>query len=416
MRTKRLIKTFTFDDESYDESVIGPNTRINLCLRRATLLEDSNGRYSTAPDLFVSTRITNPQSVRGWIGFEAKVVHKRDSTGAQITSVGFRLYDGTNERYWDGAAWSIATPGDWNTEQEVADNIATFPWQPRQIRVVVNMATTDARQTPEVEWVKVLYSSDVESFQEDILRSFIVSMKASIRPIGRLIHPMPATGSTVAISTLQIESGYQIVDVDSVFNETTDPTHLVDLFQSFAAGTITLTGSVPGGQSLFIRFVYAPRVIIHRHQDFIEAPKLPAIGLSVAGLVNASERTASDWVANKGAGTAVKLPAPLQGDLEIGVRVITENDVDNHRLSDQLKEFFAKTPHLKSTAIDEAYRLWLVDEFTEGSEPGQSGVYESEAMFRVASVCFWNKPAENDFVVSTLNMRFPGEQNPVTVP
>ncbi len=224
---------------------LGTSTRLNPDTHRAQLEVDSvSGKYPTSADLYVKSRLTSPQSVRSWTGFQAYILHKTNFQNAAVTSAQFRLDDDTDEWYWTGAAWAVASASDWNTEQEIADNITTFDAvDKRQLAVVINLVSADGNETPEVVWVKVLYEAAIDSFVEDMVyRSLIPLIRANVRPIARAGVSMPATGTTLNISDLELEAGYNVVGVDSVFDHTNDPDHLVDLFSSYAAGVITLTG------------------------------------------------------------------------------------------------------------------------------------------------------------------------------
>ena len=130
-RLKKLVKEFEFLEENRKKIVLGANTRLGLTEPCLHLLEDDDGYYPTTTDITAKTWVTNPQTVKQWLGFEAVVYHEKDYDGTELTSVNFRLGDGTNEYYWDGAAWSVSTTS-WNTEAEIANNISTFPANLRQ--------------------------------------------------------------------------------------------------------------------------------------------------------------------------------------------------------------------------------------------------------------------------------------------
>ncbi len=388
---------------------LGTSTRLNPDTHRAQLEVDSvSGKYPTSADLYVKSRLTSPQSVRSWTGFQAYILHKTNFQNAAVTSAQFRLDDDTDEWYWTGAAWAVASASDWNTEQEIADNITTFDAvDKRQLAVVINLVSADGNETPEVVWVKVLYEAAIDSFVEDMVyRSLIPLIRANVRPIARAGVSMPATGTTLNISDLELEAGYNVVGVDSVFDHTNDPDHLVDLFSSYAAGVITLTGSIAIGVTLLVRFIYSPVVAVTTSQDYVDVERVPSITLADVGYRGTAVRAPSgeDHVANTAVGTTVVVPSPLQGDLGFTLMGHTDKAVDNQRLLEQVNAFFANTPFIRSTALDERYRLQLIDEYAVQGEPGQSEIHMGRATFLIRNFRQWLEDAFDDHVVTDFQL------------
>ncbi len=409
MRTRSLIKTFTWHEQDRDDVTLGTSTRLNPDTHRAQLEVDSvSGKYPTSADLYVKSRLTSPQSVRSWTGFQAYILHKTNFQNAAVTSAQFRLDDDTDEWYWTGAAWAVASASDWNTEQEIADNITTFDAvDKRQLAVVINLVSADGNETPEVVWVKVLYEAAIDSFVEDMVyRSLIPLIRANVRPIARAGVSMPATGTTLNISDLELEAGYNVVGVDSVFDHTNDPDHLVDLFSSYAAGVITLTGSIAIGVTLLVRFIYSPVVAVTTSQDYVDVERVPSITLADVGYRGTAVRAPSgeDHVANTAVGTTVVVPSPLQGDLGFTLMGHTDKAVDNQRLLEQVNAFFANTPFIRSTALDERYRLQLIDEYAVQGEPGQSEIHMGRATFLIRNFRQWLEDAFDDHVVTDFQL------------
>lgn len=420
MRTRRLVKSFEWRDQDRNEVTLGPNTRIDPKTNTAKLIADSaTGEFPTTADLFVASRVTEPLALRRWIGFEAVVRNEFDSLGVATTGAQFRLTDGTDERYWDGAAWAVATPSDWNTEQEIADNIDAWDVAVlgQRLGVIVNLFTNDEDATPELVRVKVLMECVIE-FQEDMIyRSFVPLLRSSIRPIGRHVFPMPATGTTFTRAQLGLEAGYNVVDIDSVhdFDAMSAAEQELairgfigaapDLFNAYDPGTetVTLTGPITLGTRLLVRFIYAPEVAVNTSQDYVEQGRIPALVIDDIELIDTVEAPAGDdHVANRGAGTAVIVPSPEQGHLQMTLIGMADKQVDAHRFSEEINRFFANTPFVVSTGIDEPYRLWLIDEYAEIGEPGQNEIHQGKAMLRILHFRRWLKDSFDDFIVSNI--------------
>jgi len=419
MRVKRLVKHLVFTEEFRSQITLGPNTRLNPKTERAELLADSvTGKFPLTADLFVKTRLTNPTTVRQWLSFEAVITNKLDSTNVPATNIQFRLDDGTTEFFHNGSAWVAAGASDWNTEAQVATNIATFPVTAKQIRVVINLVSLDDDFTPEVDRIKILWSSDIE-FQEDIIyRSLVPLLKAQIRPIARNLHTMVSASAILNVNQFDIDTPYNLVNIDSIFNDTTDPNKVTDILSSFdsVSGLIVLTGGVAAGDVLFIRFTYEPEVAVTTSQEFIETQKVPEIVLNDINLIEATEIGQDDGVVDKGAGTAVKVFAPLQGNLEILIQGITDKAIDHQRLSDEMKRFFRNNPLLKSTGLDEPYRLWLIEEYDQRTTASLAELHTWQARIQIMNVRYWLKDALDTFAVEQLNLVFAGDATSMVIP
>jgi methylglyoxal synthase len=351
------------------------------------------------------TWVTNPSSVKQWLNFQA-IMSIPEVDGVAKGSVGFRLGDGTNQKWWSGTAW-VTNTVNWNTEAEIATNIGTFPVASRQMQVIINLKSNDAKYTPEVEKIKVLYASDVE-FQDDLInRSLIPALRTKVRPIADFPVSLAASGATINIkTTYQLETPYNVVGIDSVFNHTDDPAHLADLYSSYnpTTGDITLTTSIAAGKVAWIRFYYEPEVAVNTSQDYSEIEKIPSIILSEISLVEASETGQDDSVISIATGAGTKVPGPLQGDLEITAQLLTDKARDQQMLADEVKRFFADNPLIRSKGMDEEYRLWLVDEYAQQTTPTQDEIHTGRLRFRIAKALFFQKQTVDVYSVKQFHL------------
>lgn len=400
MRVKRLIKSFVFNETERKTITLGAGIRLN---------PDTDGRTKQRLELIgppfptagtAKTRVWNPSTVKQWLGFQAIISNvKIDNT--QVTDAGFRLGDGTNEFFWNGSAWVIDVIN-FNTEADVAANIGTFPVATQSLQVIVNLTTTNPKVTPQLEEVKILWASDIE-FHEDILyRSFVRSLRDKIRPITDYVVVLAAASSTIDLKIdFPLKTPYNIISIDAVYNRTTDPKRLTDLFSSFNPTTevITLTTPIGAGEQAFIRIIYEPEIAVTTSTTYSEIQKLPIIVLTDVDLVDASESGIDDSIVNKGAGTAVKLPSPIEGDLQITLRVITDKALDQIRLTDEVKRYFLNNPLLRSTGLDEDFSLWLIDEYDMKNPTDRGDVHSGQATVRVRDVKFYVRDAVDIFSV-----------------
>lgn len=409
MRLINIVKTWDFTENNrarmtFNGLRLNPGrARVELSRVELPPDEDNETLYSTELDLSVTSWTTTPMSAMEWRGFEAEVTHVRDpdGTGTVVTSAGFRLRNASNQYWWDGSAW-VVNNTDWNTEAEVAANIAAFPIATRTIGVVVNLITTDARVTPTLQAVKVLYGSNHEPEEDYIIRSLIPYLKEGVRPIGRLNAQQVAMGTTFTLAAALVSTPYDVVDVDSVFNETADPDMLTNLLASYNPTTrvITLSSSVAAGQNLRINFIYRPLVARATSRDFDELNRVPAILIEEQRLLNKSERGGFDTVMNRATGQGVKVYTPSQGDYELAVTVITDKLVDQARLAQETRRHIVANPLMNSRGLDEPTRVWLIDDGEAIGLSNPKDIHSSVLRIRIVGALFFERGSEPTTAVS----------------
>jgi len=404
MRLRKLIKQFDFEERNRGDITLGPGVRLHPTGNYLELEADDSGVYPTDADLYARTWVANPNSVKQWLGFEIEDVHYMDFLGDPLTALNYRLGDGVDEYYWDGNDWIISLAL-WNTEDEISANITTFPITDRKIQVIINLSTTDETVSPRVTVAKILYASDVE-YQEDLIfRSLIPMLKDEIRPIADYPVVKQATSDTVDMNDYPLDTPYELMDIDSVFDHTNDPNHLSDLLQSYDSGTgvITLSASIAADDVAWIKFTYRPVVAATTSQEWYELDRVPAIVLADINLVERSEFPwAADTVANKGTGEAVLVPGPTQTDVDITMRILTDKSTDQIRLVDEVRSFFSNNRHITSYAMDEKYDLCVTTDYDSRTLPGQSGLHVGIIMFRIKRALFFQEQAINTYIAQRL--------------
>lgn len=410
MELRSFIKLFTWQESDRSQVTLGSNTRINPDTNRAQLGSYDSSVYPTDSNLYVKSWISNPGEVREWQGFEATIIHK-NVDGVQVTGEGFRLSDGTNEYWWNGSSWEINT-ADWNTEVEVAENISSFSATARKIQVVVNLSTTDETQTPELVEVKVLFGALVDSEIEDlVIRSLVPALRSGVRPITRVVL-IAAETDQVDLKQFKLDGDYRVVDVDAVFNETVDPNHNTDLYQSHTlrsdptdswvdgqVDVITLSSSVSIGNTLWLRLRYEPVVAIETSRDYYEIDHVPCLCIERISY-EAREFGGDHHVGNKSDYTAKVLKSPLQGTLEMSLVGMSGKLVDNERLNGEVNRFFGSSRVIRSTGLDESYRLRLISEHEQRSRANAADLRTWTKIIQVENFRTWHRPVENGYLVS----------------
>lgn len=403
-----IIKVFEFTRETREDLDLSGGLR---CLpgdlidgpARIELPGTATG-YDTDDTLTAVTWTFNPLSVKEWRGFQAVIEHIYNDDGDPLTFARYRVSDGTTTYWWDGAVWTaVVAATDWNTEEQVAANISTFPLTARSIRFVINLYTTDETVTPKLTALKLLYGSDVQHQEDYITRSLIPTLKENIRIIGRVIVAQVTTGTTITLPAL--ETPYDVVDVDSVFDEAADPNHLVDLLDSYNSGTreITLNTSIAEDTNLFIQFVYRPMVAHRTSRDFDEVDRVPSIGILDVSYVGNKELK-DDTVINRGAGTGVKVFGGKMRDIEMTIQVIADKLVDYQRLIQAVTEHFTANTLLRARGIDEEFSVMVVEPPSMMTAVNSNDTHAGQLRVRILNAVFLERGSTEVFTVTRFNM------------
>ena len=245
MESQELIKRFEFIERERANLVFSDAAKINLdsyVLDQAVKLKaDSNG-YPTTGEHYVKHVLTEPRALENWLRFD----YEADEPSG--TEVLFRLSDGAQDYYFDGANWSVATSeSHWNTAAEIDNAISTFRAAvgSNKLQPIARLKTSDPALTPKLRAVKILMGARFGIREEVILRSFIPALKANLRPQKDTSFILKAD-----LNMIQLGDGSpytvrpaKVADVYGVWNHTDDPDHLQNLKQSFDPNTETLTAS-----------------------------------------------------------------------------------------------------------------------------------------------------------------------------
>jgi hypothetical protein len=424
MRESRVITEIHFDP-AQGVDVRGSLTfsdptkvRLDPADLRLKLRLNSDFRYPTDADLAVRTRTYEPAAVRQLLMLQVVGETPVDEDGAAVTSIGLRLFDGTDERFWGGANWDVAGPGDWSTEAEVNANLATFDVSARKFGVVFNLATTDDRLTPTVLGALVLWRGPVDWVDDLLVDSLVGMFQDELTYVEDLaLPPLEADASSIDLDDYVDEGELEFVGADAVFDHTADAEHATDLLTGYDVGTrvLTLASAIPAGNVPFLRMLVRPHVAWDTAQDFSEIGKLPSVVLRDAQNVVSCpypERSAAGIV-RKDTGAAVKTGPPYRATYEIEMEVNVDRTTTQARLMEEVLRIFQAGPpsevgpFLRSRATDRRYRLRLIEEF-RAVDPrlNLADVRSFKADFRIEDAALDLKPARDLYAVQKMNLDF----------
>lgn len=389
-RYRKWMKSFQFEDPAR-RTMQFVGVTLHGKRQRLELSSQSNGFYPTAPDLYARTRVTTPTACRKWAGFFADLQLPRDSQGA--TDVRFRLNDGAVDRYWNtgASAWVPASTNNWNTEQEVADHIADWPTQ--ALGVVLNLSTTNPRLTPHVNEVRLMYETDLVSLEDYVVRSFVEELRAMLRPIS--IVAFKSTGQTSIDLNELLQVPYDVIDVDSVYNNAIDPTHFAPLTGwSFDPTTKLLSiPAQPTDHRVEVRFVWRPHVVLTQSQDYTEIAKIPVVVVSDVEVYRTRLIRNRPYVINKRTGQGFAFEEGFQGDISVPLLFIAPSARDLHVMGEEVSRFFANTTLLHVRGQDEFYPVQPDTEYGDNSMPSQKETYSARLQARIRNAVFYPEDA-----------------------
>lgn len=406
MRVKKIIKHFFFEENNRSKITLGPGIRLNPN-EDGLQIVDVDG-YSTGPNLYAKTWIFNPKKMVRFIGFASYADHYKNSNGDYVTSLNFRLGDGTNEYFWNGVNWEINTI-DWNTEEEISENIASFPTTEKKLQVVINLVTTDSRYTPSLKDIRILYESVID-LQGDIIYKSVVPELRTINPIADYIIRLNSATDTIDLNDYPLKAPYNVVDVDSCFNYTDDPEQSTDIFSSYnpTTKTITLSEVVDSGKRIFVRFVYRPSVAVSTDQEYIEVSKVPAIRIISVDIVSDNVIQQNDSVINRSVGDGAVAIRARQRSIEFTASCLTSSALDQQRLQDEIRKYFVENKLIKIRGLDEEYSIRLTGDFVFSTSKTDLSNYSGTFRFAVYDVVYL-QVVDSAFTVSTFNLE--GDMN-----
>lgn len=372
---RKLMKVFTLEEKNRDLISLSDVSKIRLSPEenRILLKKDSDGLYPVNDTTaYVTAWTTTPESMLSWVAFEAVVVEKKAFDNSVITSYYYRLTDGTDEYYWNGAAWVVSTSS-WNTEQEINEGLSS--WTNSAIGFIVNPRTSDDEVTPEVLELKLLYDGRVD-FLRDLQVSLTELLKDQFRSWIHHTVQMAATSSTINLSTSAPESTYTISDVLAVYDHTADPGHNTDLLQSYSDPVITLTSPISSGHTALIVLEYVPQIAYGTDVDYIEHSEVPSIYIEDLTITSRRGRT-REYVLRKDTNIAWQMKDVRFGNVFAPISVHAGKPDDQSRLAGQLEEFFATVQQVRSLALDDLYDIQNSESYSNRQGPDRKGEMSS---------------------------------------
>lgn len=405
---QKLCKQFVFEESNRSLLTISDSTKIRLNAKTNQLelsiqsYNPSTGDpvYSTDTDLTITTWLSNPLALTQWLGFMMEPLTPNQPTNTQVR---FKLNDGTNDRYWGGSSWDIAGATDWNTEDEVSANISSFPATSKQLGVVLNLLTTDGVSTPTVKDLELLYEAEIDYLRSLIVDSLLADLKEGIRP--NVDETVRARGGD-KLDLRDLETAYNILSVEAVYDHDGDPNHTTDLLSSYNATskTITLTTSVERGRKMWIVLLVEPEGYLEwGSQDYTEVEKLPAIVIESVDL-SGNTVNARFEVKNLNDDTATIRRVPFRLSGEFDIVLLAEKNRTLFSMMDQALTYMATTTELHWRAVDEYVSMYPIEQGLFRQRPTLKDEHTNRFTLRAENIYLWLRPEEVLPLVQNFNV------------
>ena len=406
--------SFEFDPNRRDDYEFSDPTKITLGGATGgfpVLKKDATtGLYPTADDIYIRTRLLAPNAVRQWVGVWARVVNAKDGTGAVVTSVQYRLNDGTNDYYWSGAAWVVAGAGNWNTLDDVATNLSTFPVTAHQIRLVFNLKTTDGNYTPTVVESLIAFDAAIPSFAEEtIYRTIVRLLRDNVRTtLDSAVRWNGGTSYLIDIESfddaLYFDQEPMIVGVDCAFDLTSDPDQYNNILSGYNSTTkvITLTTPVSPGSVVLFRLIVVPLVALSTHEDYDQQSGVPAVVLRSYQELFSNQIPGVNHALTGGA-DAITFRGPRQVRIEIPLDIFASRGLEVARTCESVQRFIKTNPVVRSPGLDSMLRLDIDDEMGHYPRPDEDNVQRGTLTLMVGGAEKWLYGTGSGSIVTQVN-------------
>jgi len=384
---------------------VSDKTKITLSGFSFTLKADADGYFSTDADLLVRSPLLEATALRGLIGFSGWVTLPKDDEGNEVGLVSFRLNDGTNDYFWNGAAWVAAGAGDWNTAVEIHKNASAYDTTSLKLRVVANLSTTDKHYAPSFNRAVVMASFLLMGEVEDALeRALLEQMANKIRPVVDIVVEWSG-GDSFDFGALELEEPPgRTRSVVAAYNLTNDSSRITDLLQSYVAGVVTLTAAQDATDNIALVVEFEPIVAVTTHPDYDEIAGLPAIAIVSVEERFVGELPDQEFVYDPGDASAIVVDTPRVVNLRLGVSVRAARLLDYQRTTREFLRFVRENPVVRSQALGVDFDLVIESSPAMNPSPGIERILQGHAILRLGPVYRWLHQQRAGWAIKKINV------------
>lgn len=405
MSTRTLFHVFEFDPSLRDLYVMSDSSKLTVIHGWASLREDwDTGLYPTDDEISIRTRIYNPNAVKAWRGI-MPVVSNKVVLDSPLTSTKFRLFDGTDELYWDGGAWAVAGVGDWSDMADLQTNLGAFSSSTNELAVVINLKTTDSQYTPRLLRVVVALDVDIKSWIDEYL------YKGLLRELKQYVGAVeydwavkwPADGDSYDMSEYKPENGLIITDVVAA---STNKEHSDSILDSYGPGTkvLTLTGPQSAGTKVFIRVIPDILFAVSTHQDWYQPSRVPAVVFRHYKKRFAGESPAREFVVDYATLEALAQKSPRREDVDIPVDVLADRASVIPTITERIQEYARRHPIVVTPGAGLEARLEVTEDTAFYPRGGEEGIQRGVIRVFLRNCQEWHDAPTDETAVGELQI------------
>jgi hypothetical protein len=398
-RLRDILKVIDFGEQNRSLLTLSAGVRLDPIDHGAKLVA-VDGEYPVDDLPVTYTFLTQqfwPRTNKSWLAFAVQ------STVPANTTLSYRLNDGVDDYAWSGTAW-VKDSTNWNTEAVISAHISTF--LVGKLRVRVRLFTSDASTTPIVYDIQVGYRAQIVFLDQWIHRTLVAKLRDNIRPVAALPIPMGVTALTVNLSDYKLDTPFDIDSIDSVYNHTTDPDHLTDLYASYDSITriITLSSNIHAGEVAWINFLYEPEVAAVTSVDYHELAKLPALTIENLRVIRKMQGGSATAVIDKATGNAIVYDPAFQIALAGSIIAHAPRAVDEMALIEEVIAYLMANPIIDIIGTDEQADVIITGYYTRDGGASLNDLNRATIAFEVRWLRAWLMPARSGNAVSNLQL------------
>jgi hypothetical protein len=281
--------------ETVERAVLMPD--IGLTLRKLNSTKTKYDPMGSYFETIVELPNWKAEGITELYGFECTelldpVIANQDDADKAVIGYQASNDNGATWLVWDNTQWSEAIgvlDGVFNDKKTIDERINIFPFSAtadRQFQLRVKLTPgASGRQRPILKSF-VIYSSITMDLYEDVSRSIKRYLDANFSiPMCFISEVTGATSVTIPDSSSNpsiqpSEPGFDVIvaEPSAVYNLTTDPQRLVNLFSGLSGRTITILGPQTG--TLETQFTGIPDIFIGA-EEFFQLSKIPSVAVTV---------------------------------------------------------------------------------------------------------------------------------------
>lgn len=278
--------TFENNDELVFETPTPPKVEraVRMCGQGITLrklspdetMYDPIGRYFESTVVLPNLKANALKELTGFHVAEVTTEKFGGSIGYQMSNDGGTTWYTFDMGSWTPAVGPLATV--FVTREDVEKFIGLLPLLPlKQVRLRAKLTpSADGKKRPLLAVMIIDTEYDFD-FQEDLLRSLKHHLEALVRVRVKWVEAVTAGTSVTVDSGLVVTSA-------TVFNLTTDPGRLTNLFSSIGIDSKTVSFAPAQTGKIEVNYAGAPKVFIAAEENF-QLGSIPAVLINVPSIV-----------------------------------------------------------------------------------------------------------------------------------